>query len=172
MNFFDLIERRYSVRGYKSDPVEKTKLEKVLEAAWLAPSAANRQPFQFLVIETKDKQEELLRIYDRHWFVQAPLIICACVIPSKAWSRFDGKNYGEVDTTIAMDHLILAAAELGLGTCWIAAFNPVSAREILNLPEDIEPVAFTPLGYAADEPKPKKRNPMNDLIKYIQWVII
>jgi nitroreductase len=77
----------------------------------------------------------------------------------------DGKNYGTVDATIALDHLILAAADLGLGTCWVAAFNPAAVKEILRLPADMEPVAFTPLGYPADEPGSKKRKALSHLVR-------
>ncbi len=169
MEFSELIQKRYSVRAYKSDPVEEEKLQQLLEAARMAPTAANRQPFQFILIRTKGRETELKRIYGRDWFVQAPLVICVCAIASHAWSRMDKKNYGEVDATIAMDHLILAAANLGLGTCWIAAFDPAAAREILGLPGDVEPVAFTPLGYPADEPKEKKRRPLSELVRYDRW---
>ena len=78
------------------------------------------------------------------------MIICGCAIPNKAWVRSDGKNYSDVDVAIAMDHLVLAATDVGLGSCWIAAFDPASAREVLGLPDSVEPIAFTPLGYAAD----------------------
>ena len=166
MEFFELIQKRYSVRAYKSTPVEKEKLQKVLEAALLAPTAANKQAFEFIVIPTRGREAELRRIYGREWFTQAPLVVCACARTSEAWTRRDGKNYAEVDTTIAMDHLILAAADLGLGTCWIAAFDPAAAREILGLPAQVEPVAFTPLGYPADEWKPKKRKSLADLVRY------
>ena len=169
MEFFDLIKQRYSVRAYQSKPVEAAKLQKVLEAANLAPTAANRQPFQIIVIHTKGKEAELKRIYHRDWFSQAPLVIGICATTSEAWSRMDGKNYADVDATIAMDHLILAAADLGLGTCWVAAFDPVAAREVLGLPDDVEPVAFTPLGYPADEMKAKKRKSLDDIVRYEQW---
>jgi len=120
MDYFGLVEKRYSVRAYKPDLVEDGKLHQVLEAARMAPSASNRQPFQLIVIHTKGRETELKRIYAREWFVQAPLIICACSVPAQAWVRRDAKNYGEVDVAIMMDHLILAATELGLGTCWIS----------------------------------------------------
>jgi nitroreductase len=81
----------------------------------------------------------------------------------------DRKNYSEVDVTIAMDHLILAATDLGLGTCWIAAFDPAAAREVLGLPDGVEPIAFTPLGYPADQPKPKKRKSLSELVRYEKW---
>ena len=169
MDFDELIQTRYSVRAYKPDPVEEDKLQKVLEAARLAPTAANRQPFRLVVVHTRGREEELRRIYARSWFVQAPLIICACAVPGEAWVRRDGKNYAEVDTTIVMDHLILQAAELGLGTCWIAAFDRAATHEILGIPEDVEPIALTPLGYPADEPKPKSRKPLGDLVRYEKW---
>ena len=146
MGFLELAKKRYSVRAYKSDPVEDDKLQKVLEAARLAPTACNLQPFQFIVINTKGREAELRHIYSCSWFVQAPIVICVCGIPSQSWVRQDGKNYCDVDVTIAMDHLILAAADLGLGTCWIGAFNPDVARKVLGLPDDVEPIAFTPLG--------------------------
>jgi nitroreductase len=166
VEFLELIRRRYSVRAYKPDPVEEEKLEQILEAARLAPTAANRQPFQLIVIQTEGRREVLRRIYGRDWFVQPPLIICACGDPSQAWVRRDGKSYLDVDVAIAMDHLILAATDLGLGTCWIAAFDPVAAREVLELPAGVEPIIFTPLGYPADEPSEKRRKPLEELVRY------
>lgn len=169
MDFRDLITKRYSVRAYESQQVEDEKLEQVLDAARLAPTASNRQPFQFIVIHTAGRESELRRIYRSEWFWKAPIVICACALPSQAWSRMDNKNYGDVDVTIAMDHLILAATELGLGTCWIAAFDPTAAREVLALPDGVEPVAFTPLGYPADQPGTKRRKPLSDLVRYERW---
>jgi nitroreductase len=169
MDFNNLIQQRYSVRAYKPDPVEDDKVQQVLNAARLAPTAANRQPFQLVVIHTAGRQTELKRVYSREWFTQAPLVIGVCALPATAWVRRGGKNYADVDATIAMDHLILAAADLGLGTCWVAAFDPVAAREILKLPNDIEPIAFTPLGYAADQPRAKERKPMDTFVRYEHW---
>ncbi len=166
MDFSELIKARYSVRAYKADPVEEEKLQQVLEAARLAPTASNRQSFQIIVVETAGREEELGRVYGRDWFVQAPLVIFACGLPAKNWVRMDGKNYNDVDVAIAMDHLILAAADLGLGTCWIAAFDPDAAREVLSLPEGVEPIAVTPLGYPADTARPKKRKPLDELVRY------
>jgi len=169
MEFSELIEKRYSVRAYKSDPVADETLHQVLQAARLAPTAANRQPFQLIVIHTAGREAELGRIYGQDWFVQAPLVICACGIPARGWTRWDDKSYTDVDVAIVMDHLILAAADLGLGTCWIAAFNLDAAREVLGLPDDVEPIAFTPLGYPADQPRPKKRKALSELVRYERW---
>ena len=170
MDFFDLIQKRYSVRAYKPDPVEETKLAKVLEAARLAPTGANRQPFQLVVAHVKGREPELQRAYHRQWFVQAPIVICACGIATQGWVRpADGFNCTVVDVAIAMDHLVLAAADLGLGTCWIAAFDVTAVRELFRLPGGVEPVALTPLGYPADKPGPKERKPLSALVRYEKW---
>jgi len=169
VEFSELIKERYSVRAYKPDPVENEVLNQVLEAARLAPTATNAQPFQLIVIHTAGREEELRRIYKRDWFVQAPLVVCICGIPAQGWVRRDGKNYTEVDVAIAMDHLILAATDAGLGTCWVAAFRPAAAREVLGLPDGVEPIAFTPLGYPADQPPPKERKALSELVRYERW---
>ena len=170
MNFQELIRKRYSVRAYKPDPVEEDKLARVLEAARLAPTAANRQAFRIVVLPTKGRETELRRIYGRDWFTQAPLVLAVCALPAESWVRkADGWNAAEVDATIAMDHLIMAAAEEGLGTCWIAAFDPGAARDVLGLPAGVVPLAFTPLGYPADSPAPKKRRPLADLVRRDRW---
>ncbi|MEJ5200096.1 MAG: nitroreductase family protein [Anaerolineae bacterium] len=169
MEFTDLIHVRYSVRAYRPDPVPDELLMRVLEAGRLAPTAANRQPFRFIVIHTAGRQEELRRLYHREWFAAAPLVIGICVVSGEAWVRRDGVNYAFVDAAIAMDHMVLAAADAGLGTCWVAAFDPAAAREILGLPEGVEPVAFTPLGYPADAPRPKERKSLAELVRYERW---
>ena len=176
MNFQKLVKTRYSVRGYRPDPVEDKKLQKILEAVRLAPTAHNVQPFQLIVIHTQGKEAELGRIFTRPWFTQAPIVIAICGLPSQAWVRKDGKNYCDVDVTIAMDHLIMAATDLGLGTCWIGAFDPAAAREVLGLPPEVEPIVFTPLGYPSlTSPNteraaaPKKRKPLEEIVRYEHW---
>ena len=171
MDFDQLVNSRYSCRYYSPDPIEERLLEKVLNAGRLAPTAANKQPFQIIIINTKNKQEDLLKIYNREWFVQAPLVLCVCSIPEQGWIRhsYDKKNYSIVDAAIVIDHITLQAADLGLGTCWIAAFNPTEAIDYLKIPKGVEPIAFTPLGYPLDEPKEKIRRPLSDLIRYDTW---
>jgi nitroreductase len=169
MDFRRLIEARYSVRAYRPDPVPDTLLAEVLEAARLAPTAANRQPFRWLVLRTEQWREDLRRIYPRAWFVQAPLVIGAVGVPAEAWVRRDGVSYYLADATIAFDHLVLAATEVGLGTCWIAAFDAQAAREVLGLPPEVEPLYFTPLGFPADEPTPKARRSLDELVHYDGW---
>ena len=170
MEFSELIQKRYSVRAYQNRPIVDDVLQRVLEAFALAPTAANRQPLGLIVIKTAGRAEELKRIYSPDWFaVQPPVVVCACALPGQAWIRRDGKNYADVDVTIAMDHLILAATAEGLGTCWIGAFDPSAAREVLGLPEGVEPVTFTPLGYPADSAQPKRRKRFDQLIHYEHW---
>ena len=169
MEFSELIRTRYSVRAYQPKPVEEEKLRQALEAARLAPTANNRQPFQFIIIHPAGREAELKRIYGEQWFLQAPVVVCTCALPEKCWVRMDGKPYVDVDVAIAVDHLILAATELGLGTCWIADFDPDAAREVLGLPDGVEPVIFTTLGYPAGEPRVKRRKSLDDLVRYERW---
>jgi nitroreductase len=167
MEFHEVVKLRRSIRGYKKTPVEDDRLERVLEAARMAPTAANRQPFHIFVVRSAEVRKRLLEAYSQPWFAEAPVVICICARPSVAWSRMDGKNYADVDATIAMDHMILAAAAEGLGTCWIGAFNPDRLRLALDLPDDLQPVAMTPLGYPAARPSPTSRKPLDEICEYL-----
>ncbi len=171
MEFEAVVESRFSVRAYQSMPIARRKLERILEAARLAPTAANRQPVRVIVIHTEGREEELRRIYDKAWFVQPPLIIAVVGLRDEAWerTRSDGKSYLYVDGAIVMDHIILAATDQGLGTCWVGAFDPDAAREVLGLPENVEPIAFTPVGYADQRGGEKKRKDLEVLVKYERW---
>lgn len=166
MDFFKLIEKRYSVRAYEDKDVEKKKIDKILAAADLAPTANNAQPFKIFISKTKGHEEDLKKVYGREWFVQAPYVICVCSIPEKAWKRQDGKNYHEVDTAIVADHIILAATALGLGTCWIANFNEGETRSFFNIPRYMVPEIITPIGYAGDSPSKKVRRKIIDLVEF------
>ena len=168
MEFQELIAQRYSVRAYKPDDVAQDVIDKILEAARLAPTAANRQNFKVFVIKTTSFKDELKKIYHQEWFIQAPYVIGICGIPEENWVRRDGKNYADVDSAIVMDHIILAATDLGLGTCWIGAFDPMAARKFLDLPSGMEPIAFTPIGYPADNPGIKKRKSIDGLVRYMK----
>ncbi len=169
MNFLELATKRISVRGYHSTPVDEAALAQVLEAARVAPSAANRQPWHILVIRDKAARLALGQAYTRDWFQQAPLILAVCVEPAKAWQRLDGKNFADVDGAILMDHLTLCAADLGLGTCWVVAFEAARVKAALHLPEGIEPLALTPLGYPADAGRPKTRKALAEILHHDQW---
>ena len=164
MDFKELARARHSCRAYRGDPVEDEKLAAVLEAARLAPTACNRQAFRLYVIPTDRHQEALRALYGRDWLAQAPLVLGIAGDPAENWVRKDGRNYVDVDCAIVMDHVILQAADLGLGTCWIGAFDPPAARLLLELPPGWEPIAFTPLGYPKDPGRPKARKPLGEIV--------
>lgn len=168
MIFSELIQKRYSVRGYKPDPVEEDKLLQVLEAARWAPTGGNRQQFQLVVIHTKGREEEVSRIYGREWFVQAPIVICACT--TSVGPRPGRPGYSGVNIGIVMDHLILAATELGLGTCWIGAFDQGKVKDILGIPPEIRVVQLMPVGYPRDPARvTKARLPMDTIVRRERW---
>jgi len=169
MEFYEVLRTRRSIRKYKDKPVEKDKIDRILEAVRLAPSAKNIQPWHFLVIRDESARRALHEAYPRDWFSTAPVIICACGEPAKGWVRRDGKSYLDVDVAIAFEHLILAAAAEGLGTCWIGAFDPAAVKRVLGLPPGVEPIAMTPLGYADEEPRPFTRRTIADFVRRERW---
>jgi nitroreductase len=167
MDFQDLIRRRYSVRAYRPEPVSEPALARILEAGRLAPTAANRQPFRIVVLGSAGRHEALRRVYARNWFLQAPVVLCLCGVPAEAWVRKDGRSHLDVDAAIVMDHLILAATDEGLGTCWIANFDVEAARAIFELRPGEVPLLLTTLGYAADQPGPKERKRLDELVRRV-----
>ena len=171
MKFIKLAEKRCSIRGYRPDPVPEKLLNKVLQAGNLAPTAKNLQPFHFIVVRNPGKLEELATAYPAPFFREAPVVIVICTEAAEGWTRdrYDGKNYCEIDAAIAIDHMTLAAADLGLGTCWIGAFDPDRVTEVIGLPEGIEPMAMLLLGYPGMEGRKKERKPLEQLVRYEQW---
>ncbi|MDW7674163.1 MAG: nitroreductase family protein [Bacillota bacterium] len=151
MSFLELAKRRYSVRKFKSKGVEEEKLKQVLEAGRLAPSAVNFQPVQFVVLQEEEIRQQVASTYSRDWLMGAPVIIVVCGDHQTAWRRRDGKDHCDIDAAIAIDHMTLAAADLGLGTCWVCAFDSMSCSKVLGLPSNLEVIALIPLGYPADE---------------------
>lgn len=169
MDFYDVIKTRLSVRGYSQKPVEEDKLARVLEAARIAPSAANRQPWQYVVVRDAETKARLRPAYDREWFYTAPVIIAAIGDPSVAWVREDRRSYLDVDVAISFDHLVLAAAAEGLGTCWIAHFKPAVVSEVLGIPAGYEPLLLTPLGYPSVTPQPRDRKALSEIVHWDRW---
>ena len=169
MNFLDNAKKRYSVRSYKSQKVEQEKLDLILEAAHVAPTAANLQPVRLLVVQEKEglaKIEKAANIYN------APLAVIVCADHSTAWIRpFDKKQTGDIDASILTDHMMLQASELGLGTVWVCYFKPDILSQEFNLPENLEPVNILVIGYADEEPADpdrhgKTRIPLDTLVAY------
>jgi nitroreductase len=166
MSIIDIISARRSVRSYTAELPSDELLYKVLEAGRLAPSACNYQPWKFIVIKDRENKLRLSKAYNREWFYHAPVILCVCCNREESWRRKDGKDFGDIDIAIAVDHITLAAQEAGLGTCWIANFDTAAARELLKLPAFIDPVVFTPLGYPqkSDQAVPKIRKKLEDIM--------
>ena len=169
MNFLDNAKKRYSVRSYKSQKVEQEKLDLILEAARVAPTAANLQPVRLIVVQEKEglaKIEKAANIYN------APLAVIVCADHSTAWTRpFDKKQTGDIDASILTDHMMLQASELGLGTVWVCYFKPDILSQEFNLPENLEPVNILAIGYADEEPADpdrhgKTRIPLETLVAY------
>ena len=167
MAFLDLAKRRYSIREYKNKPVEKEKILQVLEAGRIAPSAVNFQPWHFIVLTEESVKSEVAETYPRDWFKEVPAIIVICGDHSKSWKRKDGKDHCDIDAAIAIDHMTLAAVDIGLGTCWVCAFDAKKCHEVLNLPEHLEVMALMPIGYPEDHETPeKKRKPMDEVVSW------
>jgi nitroreductase len=170
MDVYEAVRIRKSVRSYLDKSVERDKLKRVLEAARLAPSAGNRQEWRFVIVTDLEKRRRLAEeAAGQRFIAQAPVVIVAC-------AQIDGKimRCGQacypIDVAIAIDHLTLAAAAEGLGTCWIGSFDPVVVRAILGIPEDIVVVELLPLGYPADPRAVKKsRLPMETIVRYESW---
>jgi len=170
MGVFEAIKTRRSIRRYKEDLIDEETLRKVLEAARLAPSAANRQPWRFIVVTDPIVKRSLRKAYDKEWFTSAPVIVVACAVPEEAWVRRDGEEYWKVDVSIAMQNLVLAAWDEGLGTCWIGAFDENEAKQALGVPPNVRIVAMTPLGYPAETKGPvSNRKPLSEIVHYNHW---
>jgi nitroreductase len=168
MDFIELSKRRYSVRSYQDTPVEKEKILQILEAARMAPSACNLQPLKFIVITDPNIMNSITtEVYSGKWLQSAPVIIAVCGDHSNSWKRRDGKDHGDIDVAIAIDHLTLAAADLGLGTCWICAFQAALCHKLLELEDHYEVIALIPLGYPADDAIPaKNRKAMEEIVSW------
>jgi nitroreductase len=171
MNFYDLVAKRSSVRSFNPEkPIPEAVLHRILEAGRVAPSAKNLQPWRFIVVTSPDQLKKIYPAYARDWIQDAPALLIVTGRRSQAWVRSkDGYNSLETDLTIAMDHLILAATYEGVGTCWIAAFDPEILHEALPLRPDEEIFAFTPLGYAAPdtETRPKSRKTLEEIATFL-----
>lgn len=170
MSFLDLVKKRYSVRNYKSLPVEREKVIQVLEAGRNAPSAANYQPWHFIVLIDDKIRNKIADVYPGDWFKKAPVIIVACGDHSVSWKRKDGKDHCDIDLGIVVEHMVLAAADMGLGTCWVCAFDAEKCHEILELPDNLEVVSLLPMGYPNDETLPaKKRKSLDEIVSWNQY---
>jgi nitroreductase len=170
MDFLTRAKKRYSTRKYDNKPVEKEKLNRILEAARIAPSAVNKQPWIFVVIDEPVMLEKIHATYHREWFNDAPVVIVACTDHNEGWKRSDGKDHCDIDIAIAVDHMTLQAADEGLGTCWVCNFDPGKVNDVLKLPGNVEPAVLLPVGYPLDEANPDrhdaKRKKISEIVRW------
>lgn len=169
MEYGRLIKERYSVRKFSPQAVEESKLAAILEAARVAPTAANKQPYRILVIRNAEGMEKL-RACTPYTF-DAPMALAVCCNTDEAWVRpFDSYNAGVIDASIVGTQIMLAVHDIGLGSTWVGHFDPVAFRRNFNLPANIEPVALFPIGYLAPTAKPahlhEKRRPLEETVLY------
>ena len=176
MDFSELILKRRSVRKYLPQPVERELIDKCLDAARLAPSACNAQPWYFIVIDNEEVKDRLCSaafsgIYSSNKFVKNAPVIIVVITDQKSYQVkvggfFRHLKYALVDIGIAGEHLALQAAELGLGTCWLGWFSENGVRKALDLPKSTKIDIMFSLGYPADSDRPKKRQPLDEIRRY------
>ncbi len=168
MTVLEPIRKRYSCRAYQDRPIEQEKLDQIFEAARLAPSAKNLQDWRFVVVTDKAVRRRLAEAANNQLFLEnAAAIIVACSNTDEVMRC--GQAIGPIDVAIALEHIALQAADLGLATCWIGSFYPEKVRAILGIPEDIAVIELMALGYAADKPKEPRRLPLKKILCYEKW---
>ncbi len=172
MEFYNLIRTRETIRSYDPDrKIDKDVLNRILNAGRLAPSAANRQPWTFVLVSSENKLKEVKASYPRDWFQKVPHALAVVGNKSKSWVRpYDGYNSIELDVAIAMDHMVLAAENEGVATCWIIAFDYQKLAKALGLKENEVVYCITPLGYPPEDFQKhgnKRRKPLEEIVKRI-----
>jgi nitroreductase len=170
MDVLEAVKGRRSIRAYKSDNVSSEIVEKLVEAALWAPSAGNIQPWEFIIVRKPEIKRKLVEAaLDQTFIEEAPVVIVVCAneVRSSQGYGIRGKTlYCLQDTAAAIQNIHLTAHSVGLGTCWIGAFKEEEARQILNIPKGVRPIAIIPIGYAAESPAPRNRRPLNQIVHY------
>lgn len=172
MDFLNLAAQRYSVRKFTDKPVGREVLDQILKAGYLAPTACNLQPQRILVINQQKSLEKLRRCTPCHF--DAPAALLVCYEKDACWKRkYDGKDSGDIDASIVTTHMMLEAANLGIGTTWVMHFDPEKIKAEFVIPDTMETVALLVMGYpspdAAPFPSHSEFKPMDQLIFYNQF---
>ncbi len=169
MELYEAIRNRYSVRAYQDKPVEQDKLDRVLDAARLAPSGSNGQPWKFVLVrDAKTRQKLIAACRDQKFVGQAPVVIAGVGLAPDRTMSCDVPG-DPVDVAIAMEHIALAATAEGLGTCWIGAFHQDQVRQVLGIGEDAKVIEVMALGYPADKLRPKDRKSLDEIVCYEKY---
>lgn len=168
MKILEAITKRYSCRSYRDKSIEREKLAAIFEAARLAPSAKNLQDWRFVVVTEKDKKQRLAETTNRpEVFGTAGAIIAAC--SNNDYVMSCGQPSGPINVAIALEHIALQAAELGLATCWIGSFNPAKVKMLLKIPDDVTVIELMAIGYPVDKFKEHDREPIENILCYESW---
>ncbi|WP_310603705.1 nitroreductase family protein [Anaerosporobacter sp.] len=169
-DFLELAESRYSVRQYSDKPIEQEKMKRILRAAQVAPTAANKQPQRIFVLQSDEALAKVKAItpYSFH----APTVLLICSDSRESWKAKDGHNSGPIDAAIAITHMMLEAFDEGIGSCWVRGFDKNVLAETFELPDYLEPVALLPIGYPAENSKPypgahDNRLPIEETVTYL-----
>jgi nitroreductase len=179
MKFDQILRRRRSTRSFESRPVNEKDIISIVEAARLAPSACNSQTWRFVTVTRREIirkicHEAMRPVIPNRWLEQAPLVVVGCsqldVIANRIGSGVTGIEYYQIDLGIAMEHMVLKATELGIGTCWIGWFDESTLKEILKIPKKIKVSALLAVGYPKDESSGKrKRKPLEKIVFSEKW---
>lgn len=172
--FIELASRRRSCRRFADIDITRETIEAIVDAARIAPSAVNRQPWTFLAVDSsedmKPLRDAILASYDRPWIESAKAFIICCADHRAAWHRADGKDHADIDIAIATEHICLAATTLGIGSCWVCNFDAMLLAREFGLPEGVEPCVIIPLGYPDGSSdivyRPFSRKPLNEILKW------
>jgi len=168
MTVMEAIQQRFSARSYLDKPVEEEKLQRILEAARLAPSANNRQEWRFVIVRDPQRRKALAEAAGQPFVGEAPIVIVACANETSRIMRC-GLPCHPIDVAIALEHIALQATAEGLGTCWIGAFDQEAVKKIIEAPENVVVVELMPLGYPATQAPPKNRLPLEEIVYEEVW---
>ncbi len=168
MAIIEAIRKRYSCRNYADKPIEKKQLDEIMEAARLAPSAKNLQDWRFVVVTDKKTKAKVAEAANNQTFLEkAAAIIVACSNNDDVMRC--GQKIAPIDVAIALEHIALQAAELGIGTCWVGSFFPEKIKTLLGIPQDIEIIELMAMGYPTDKPGKPNRVPLENIVCYEKW---
>lgn len=172
MEFKELMRVRKSIRRFKADAVPQEKLDRIMEAARVAPSWANKQCWRFVLVDDAFTRRQLSQTLGKNPSVRAvenaPYVLVVCGIPAESGNH-DGKSYFLSDCGIAMAHIMLAAADEGLGSCFVGGVDEKAVKDILHIPSEVSVVCVTPLGYPDEEPQARSRKSLGELLHKNVW---
>lgn len=169
MDFTDVIKNRRSHRKFKEDIVDDEILKRIIEAGRLAPTWSNMQGPRYIIVKNKTIIKEIADGNGQKWIEKVPMLIVVCIAPKGSGKNANGLEYFPVDAAICMEHIVLAATNEGLGTCWIGLFDENKIKDALSIPEKVRVIALTPLGYSRYTPREQIRKPIEQICFSEKW---